>query len=152
MIIRECYCGATLGTGSVVQSATDCNMLCTGNSTEYCGAGNRLNLYQKLNSSSTPTPTPTPSPSPTPSPNSTVISSPTIISSTPTPSGPSFTGYDYVGCLTDDVANRALVGKSRGTSDNTYAACASFCSGYQHFGVEYSSGAYSSSIAIEISN
>ncbi|PSN71804.1 heme peroxidase [Corynespora cassiicola Philippines] len=61
---RECYCGETLSEGAVQQSESDCNMLCAGNSTQFCGAGSRLNLFEKLAaSSSTPTPTPTPTPS-----------------------------------------------------------------------------------------
>ncbi|KAF2119334.1 hypothetical protein BDV96DRAFT_343140 [Lophiotrema nucula] len=60
---RECYCGSTINAGSANQTATDCNMVCAGNSSEYCGAGNRLNVYRKniVTSSTTPTPTPTPS-------------------------------------------------------------------------------------------
>ncbi|KAF2816733.1 WSC domain-containing protein 2, partial [Mytilinidion resinicola] len=42
---RECYCGASLATTSTNQSASDCSMTCAGNSLEYCGAGNRLNIY-----------------------------------------------------------------------------------------------------------
>lgn len=41
----ECYCGNTLGTGSVIAANTDCSMLCPGNQLELCGAGNRLSLY-----------------------------------------------------------------------------------------------------------
>jgi hypothetical protein len=26
---------------------SDCNMLCAGNSSEYCGAGNRLDVYKQ---------------------------------------------------------------------------------------------------------
>ncbi|KAF2006087.1 heme peroxidase, partial [Amniculicola lignicola CBS 123094] len=41
----ECYCGSALQAGSTIQSSDDCNMVCGGNSTEFCGAGNRLNIY-----------------------------------------------------------------------------------------------------------
>ncbi|KAF2652395.1 heme peroxidase [Lophiostoma macrostomum CBS 122681] len=34
---RECYCGSKLQDGSTLQAATDCSMLCSGNTTEYCG-------------------------------------------------------------------------------------------------------------------
>nr|POE77657.1 wsc domain-containing protein [Quercus suber] len=42
----ECYCGNTLGSGSNTTSAGDCSMVCAGDDTEFCGAGNRLTLYQ----------------------------------------------------------------------------------------------------------
>jgi len=44
----ECYCGnmAELDTSGATRAATtDCNILCPGNVSEYCGAGNRLDLY-----------------------------------------------------------------------------------------------------------
>ena len=44
---RECYCGATLRSTSTKQPATDCYFKCAGNPKEYCGAGNRLNIYIK---------------------------------------------------------------------------------------------------------
>ncbi|KAM0548193.1 hypothetical protein ACHAPJ_009991 [Fusarium lateritium] len=53
----ECYCGNSFSDGSVPAPLTDCGMTCNGNSSEYCGGPNRLNVYQ-LNaaySSSLPT-------------------------------------------------------------------------------------------------
>ncbi|KAH9910074.1 heme peroxidase [Xylariomycetidae sp. FL2044] len=44
---RECYCGNTLDSRSSQRPDTDCNMVCAGNRYEYCGAGNRLELYQR---------------------------------------------------------------------------------------------------------
>jgi hypothetical protein len=43
---RECWLGRNVL--SAVQNATSsqCNMVCKGNVTEYCGAGSRLSLYQ----------------------------------------------------------------------------------------------------------
>jgi hypothetical protein len=47
----ECYCGAYPRVGSVLQSDNStCNMLCSGDSTAYCGGGNRLNMYFSDNS------------------------------------------------------------------------------------------------------
>lgn len=43
----ECYCGDRINQGSVPAAASQCNMLCSGNDRQYCGAGNRLSLYQK---------------------------------------------------------------------------------------------------------
>ncbi|KAK4158857.1 WSC domain-containing protein [Cladorrhinum sp. PSN259] len=44
---RECYCGNTINTGSVPAPAADCSFACPGDSTQDCGAGNRLNLYTR---------------------------------------------------------------------------------------------------------
>ncbi|EPE28663.1 Quinoprotein alcohol dehydrogenase-like protein [Glarea lozoyensis ATCC 20868] len=44
---RECWCGNKLNTGTTSQNLTDsqCNFLCPGNSTEYCGAGSKMSLF-----------------------------------------------------------------------------------------------------------
>lgn len=49
-MLTECccniVCGNTLGTGAVLATAqTDCDMACSGDATEACGGGNRLNLF-----------------------------------------------------------------------------------------------------------
>jgi hypothetical protein len=41
----ECYCGSTLASGAGPAALSDCNMLCAGNNSEYCGGPNRLSLY-----------------------------------------------------------------------------------------------------------
>lgn len=43
---QECYCGSKPAAGSTkVTNQADCSFQCPGNSSEYCGAGNRLNMY-----------------------------------------------------------------------------------------------------------
>lgn len=42
---RECWCGNSLTTGYANMSDSQCSFSCPGNSSEFCGAGNRLNLY-----------------------------------------------------------------------------------------------------------
>ncbi|KAL8714368.1 MAG: hypothetical protein Q9220_001701 [cf. Caloplaca sp. 1 TL-2023] len=42
---QECYCGKSLATGSQVTDQSKCNMLCTGNKKEFCGASALLNVY-----------------------------------------------------------------------------------------------------------
>ncbi|KAM7209387.1 WSC domain containing protein [Naviculisporaceae sp. PSN 640] len=42
---RECYCGNTLGVGSSLQAASQCNMRCKGDNLAFCGAGGRLDMY-----------------------------------------------------------------------------------------------------------
>ena len=38
-------CGNNIASAASNVSMSDCNMLCTGDSSEFCGAGNRLNVY-----------------------------------------------------------------------------------------------------------
>ncbi|KAF1360847.1 heme peroxidase, partial [Lizonia empirigonia] len=45
---RECYCGNVQNAASVSASASDCNMPCSGDSTQTCGAGQRLSLYKTV--------------------------------------------------------------------------------------------------------
>ncbi|KAK2042793.1 WSC domain-containing protein [Colletotrichum somersetense] len=49
---RECFCGSSTNAGSVPASLDECNMLCVGNKSQYCGAGYRLDLYQLSSSAS----------------------------------------------------------------------------------------------------
>jgi len=42
---QECYCGNIISNGGTTASNSDCSFPCTGNASETCGAGNRLNLY-----------------------------------------------------------------------------------------------------------
>ncbi|KAB5549639.1 hypothetical protein GE09DRAFT_180398 [Coniochaeta sp. 2T2.1] len=43
---RECYCSNSISGNSAAVPLTDCSMTCKGNAFEYCGAGNRLELYK----------------------------------------------------------------------------------------------------------
>lgn len=45
-IASECYCASTLPTAAVLVASTSCNMLCSGNNKEYCGAGGLLDVYK----------------------------------------------------------------------------------------------------------
>jgi chitinase len=42
----ECYCGNQINNGSTIVDDSECNMPCDGYPGEYCGAGNRLDMYQ----------------------------------------------------------------------------------------------------------
>lgn len=92
--ISECFCGDALDNDSGpvggVPELSGCNMLCTGNTLEFCGGPNRLNIYGSL-PTATPTPTPevTPEVTPTPEPTPEAIT-PSVIDEvtpevTPTP-------------------------------------------------------------------
>ena len=42
----ECFCGNFISNGGT--PASECNMPCIGNRSEYCGAGNRLGVYTRV--------------------------------------------------------------------------------------------------------
>ncbi|SLM36456.1 Carbohydrate-binding WSC, subgroup [Lasallia pustulata] len=42
---KECYCGSSLPTTATTVGIGSCNMLCTGNRKEFCGASSLLNVY-----------------------------------------------------------------------------------------------------------
>ena len=47
----ECWCGMSIEAGGASTPASECNMLCSGDNTQYCGGPNRLNLYAYTTSS-----------------------------------------------------------------------------------------------------
>lgn len=49
---KECYCGNSFS-GSPAAQEGDCSFLCPGNSTEFCGAGNRINVWGPSTATST---------------------------------------------------------------------------------------------------
>ncbi|EGS17224.1 uncharacterized protein CTHT_0065420 [Thermochaetoides thermophila DSM 1495] len=118
---RECYCGNSLNAGSTEAPLSECNMVCAGDQFEYCGAGNRLDLYVLANAptvTANPTTTAAPSHQPTASP------------------------FAFVGCWTEGTTGRTLSDKTFASGDMTVESCAAFCDGYKYFGVEYSSECY----------
>lgn len=148
---RECYCGSTIRVGGTQQPATDCSMTCAGNGKEFCGAGNRMNIYKSGSASTVivPTSTTTSTTSTTPVPAITTTSTTLSTSTTSTtPSSPTSTpnsplsGYTPLGCTTDSTTARVLASKSTSSASMTYAVCASFCSGYNYLGLEYGSECY----------
>ncbi|KAF7912733.1 uncharacterized protein EAF01_001754 [Botrytis porri] len=119
---NECYCGATINAGSVLQesiipSVNGCDMLCAGNSGEYCGGGSRLNMYQF---------------------NGTISA----------PSGPitvmNLTGWNYLGCYNESTKGRALSGLENPIPgmNTSVEACSMACGGWTYFGVEYGDECY----------
>lgn len=126
----ECYCGNSFNGGALVDgttpAATGCNMLCTGNSSEYCGGPNRLSVY-KTNDTSVPSSTTTAPAGPTTGP----VTVQEVAS-----------GYKYIGCYSEATNQRALQDKFLGGATVSIEACATFCSGYTYFGAEYSQECY----------
>lgn len=93
-------------------TTTDCNMACAGNSTELCGAGNRLTVFWNGKNATQPVTNPGPS------------------------------GWHSVGCYSDSVNARTLpTGQNvpGGASNMTVGGCVTACAnaGYSLAGVEY---------------
>ncbi|KAL2257208.1 hypothetical protein VTK26DRAFT_514 [Humicola hyalothermophila] len=118
---RECYCGNSLHPTSGEAPVEECNMVCGGDPTEFCGAGNRLELY-----STTATRTTTSTPAPT----ATLGVKPTV------------GDYVFVGCQTEATDSRALTGDTYADDSMTLESCADFCSGFIYFGTEYGRECY----------
>lgn len=110
----QCFCDNYISSSASSAPLSDCNMLCSGNSTEFCGAGNRLNLY----AAGTTTPGPKPAPK-----------------SPPPPPG----GWLATGCYNDTVGVRTLNNAQYGLGDMTIEKCTTAClsQGYNIAGVEY---------------
>jgi hypothetical protein len=119
---RECYCGNSLHSSSTEAPVEECNMVCGGDPTEFCGAGNRLELYSTTATRTT--------------------------SATPTPTGslavkPTVGDYTFVGCQTEATGSRALSGKDVYADDAmTLELCATYCAGFTYFGTEYGRECY----------
>ncbi|KAI9756906.1 MAG: hypothetical protein M4579_003660 [Chaenotheca gracillima] len=115
----ECYCGNNLGIGSVPTAIDECDMACSGNGSEYCGAANRLNVYEHNVTDTGDTAVP--------------------------PGGPSILStvgsYSYVDCHTE-VDGRALTGKAIAAPDMTVQYCLGNCSSFAYFALEYSDECY----------
>lgn len=43
----ECFCGDAFGKGSTVVGEEECSMSCSGDGGQFCGAGNRLSVYER---------------------------------------------------------------------------------------------------------
>ena len=105
--------------GSTKTSQGDCGFVCPGDKSEYCGAGNRLELY-KLPNIATASPSSTTTPT-----------LPTIIPN----SGP----YNYLGCYTEPSSVRALSAAMYANDSLTISTCIDFCGKkpYKYAGAEY---------------
>ncbi|KAI1636402.1 hypothetical protein F4809DRAFT_384331 [Biscogniauxia mediterranea] len=112
---RECYCGNSLHSSSESAILTECNMVCSGDSTEYCGASNRIELY--VTTATQPTPTATLAPKPT-------VSS-----------------YVRIGCY-NEVAGRTLNEAAYADDAMTLELCASNCASYTYWATEYGRECY----------
>ncbi|OAG41460.1 hypothetical protein AYO21_04402 [Fonsecaea monophora] len=125
----QCFCGNTLAAGSVNASATDCGMTCNNNQTEYCGGPSRLNMYIYGNGTLPSTPPSNGGGNNNPS----------------TPSGPTIPStignFTYQSCYSE-IPGRALSAFALADNSITLQTCASNCTQYQYFGVEYGRECY----------
>jgi hypothetical protein len=107
----QCYCGPYPNAGSgLTPVQSDCDMTCSGNAGEFCGAGNRLNTYFSSDSSKA----------------STDPSSPAVVGN-----------YNYTGCIVDSP--RMLSTLLAAEDSMTVEICLNLAqsSGYLHAGLEY---------------
>jgi len=119
---NECYCGNTLPTTNT--TSTQCNMACAGDSTQFCGAGNRINIVQDLNWVQTFF------------------------------ARASFQTWNLMACYVDSGSARTLpnavnLGATGGPNNATIPNCLSACAaaGYTYCGEEYYSECYGSNTA-----
>ena len=133
-VLLTCFegCGNTIANGGA-PAASGCTMACKGNATEYCGGGNRLNVYQFGNVGG--------------SASTTSSSKPSSSTSTPTtPNSPTGlpSGWSYKGCYVDNANGRILINGQPNDPQLTVQKCVSACvtAGYSVAGMEYGSGMY----------
>ena len=126
------YCGNSLNTGSIyAPTQTDCSFICPGSAYEYCGAGNRLEMY--LLNGTVPV-----SSSTSAGPTSSTSTGSVSISTAPAPTGlPA--GWVNDGCWIDGLNGRILQNQQPDSQGNTVQVCVNTCAnaGYTIAGVEY---------------
>ncbi|KAF4423475.1 WSC domain-containing protein [Colletotrichum fructicola] len=114
----ECYCDYSLGPLATKQPESDCNFACTGDSTEPCGAGDRLNVFTTT---------------------AAAAAGPGV--------NPGPAGWASLGCYNDNIPGRILAyrtGVAAGDSLMSVLQCTTACktAGFSYAGVQYSSECY----------
>ncbi|KNZ82368.1 WSC domain-containing protein 2, partial [Termitomyces sp. J132] len=110
LIVHGLDCGNTIANGGVPAAASDCNMLCAGNTEEFCGGPNRLNVY---NYTGTDLPLQNPGNG----------NSGSVFPVTSGLSG----NFSYAGCYVDNAFGRILVFSQGGNPNNTIQSCVTTC-------------------------
>ncbi|KAL7931905.1 WSC domain-containing protein [Trichoderma chlorosporum] len=148
----ECWCDDAFAKGSVPAPIEDCSMTCNGNSTEYCGGPNRLNVYQLKNLISTSSVPATSVPATTVA-TTTVSTASSTTSAAATPTGPLIKNYvrNYVfqGCWEEPPNDRAIIDQMYANDSMTLESCADFCKGFTYFGTEYGRECYCGNVLKE---
>jgi hypothetical protein len=133
----ECWCDTQyrLGGGPAPDGDAQCNMACSGNSSELCGGPNRLAVWE-LASAAISTP---------PAASSTTTSA-TASASAPVSSSTS--QWEYLGCYTDNVNTRTLRFGMDVGGQNNHENCQAAClkAGYAYSGTEYTAECYCDSV------
>ncbi|OQU99179.1 WSC domain-containing protein [Cladophialophora immunda] len=109
----QCFCDDFTRYNASLASESDCNMVCAGDISENCGAGNRINIYS----------------------NATLqIYQPPAAQTSGLPGN-----WTYQGCLYDDAVNRTFPYQIEFQENNTAANCLNLCAefGYGAGGMEY---------------
>jgi Glyoxal oxidase N-terminus/WSC domain len=109
----QCFCDNFLYNGAALTADTDCNMPCSGNPNQICGAGARMTIYS----------------------NATLkIYQPPAVQKTNLPGN-----WEYKGCLNDLANPRSLRYQIIDATNNTAENCLKQCSkfGYGAGGMEY---------------
>ncbi|KAJ9132986.1 WSC-domain-containing protein [Pleurostoma richardsiae] len=126
---EQCFCGDSLNAGSAwATDQDDCSMACAANASQYCGGGDRLNVYALAPGSGVNAATGF----------STKYAEPAQVAG----------GWTYTGCYNDSVADRALSSAtlygSTSTINMTVEVCVAYCNqkGYTVAGVEYGQQCY----------
>ncbi|TFK51378.1 copper radical oxidase [Heliocybe sulcata] len=128
----QCFCDVTIRNFGGPAASSDCDMTCAGNSSEYCGGPNRLNLYNY-----TGMPPPPPSTPPAGGGNTGSSVEP-VTSGLPMP-------WNYSGCWVDNANGRILANQMPGDTTNmTIGDCVGYCASqnYTLAGAEYSTECY----------
>ncbi|KAF2192285.1 copper radical oxidase [Zopfia rhizophila CBS 207.26] len=109
----QCFCDNFLRNAATKAPESDCNMACSGNSGEKCGAGGRMSVYSNATLQVFPVP---------------AVQKTNLTGS-----------WTYAGCLRDDAQTRALpyqiILKNNNTANNCISQCSAF--GYNAGGMEY---------------
>ncbi|XTI86032.1 WSC-domain-containing protein [Cenococcum geophilum] len=118
---QECWCGNAIPIE--MDSSTDCNYACTGNANETCGGNGYFHDWARMSLFA----------------DSTKFKGNTT--SAPLALTQSVGRYNYIGCYAENGA-KTLSDKTTSTNSMTVENCATFCSAYTYFGLEYSSECY----------
>ncbi|KAF8736996.1 hypothetical protein AX14_013631 [Amanita brunnescens Koide BX004] len=122
----QCFCGNSIANGGASIAASGCNMVCAGNSSEFCGGPNRLNVYNYTGTL------------PKNGDGGLVAS---VV-------GPVLSGlpgtWSYNACWVDNAFGRILLTAAPGSTNNTVESCIAACQS-QSFtvaGTEYGDECY----------
>ncbi|KAL5118335.1 hypothetical protein ACEQ8H_003684 [Pleosporales sp. CAS-2024a] len=113
----QCFCDDYLRMGaSLASSDSECNMACGGDSSQVCGAGNRLSIW----------------------------SNQTTLQILQRPSVQNVTGWTYQGCITEASNGRVFPWQLVNTTGNSPEWCLGQCAkfGYMAAGLEYGQECY----------